>query len=138
MECNFVDHERISLISHFFTEKQMNRYAKFKESSLENKKKARSTQKIEYPRIKSIVQSVLGENFPISNTIQLVLHGIAKIYAGELVEESKMIMIEEEQNKGCTIKTGPIKPKHLREARRRMIQKNILPSYKPKCIFGRK
>lgn len=35
IEGNFVDHERVGLISKFFNEKQMNRYAKFKESSLE-------------------------------------------------------------------------------------------------------
>jgi len=53
-ESNFVDHERLALMSKLFNEKQMNRYAKFKESSLENRKKIRSTQKIEFPRIKKV------------------------------------------------------------------------------------
>jgi len=53
-ESNFVDHERLALMSKLFNEKQMNRYAKFKESSLENRKKIRSTNKIEFPRIKKV------------------------------------------------------------------------------------
>jgi hypothetical protein len=114
----------------------MNRYAKFKESSLENRKKIRSTQKIECPRIKKVIQSVLGESTQVSNTIQIAFHGIAKIYAGELVEEAKSIMVEEEgRDKG---KFGPIRTRHLREARRRMIQRGILQDYKPKQSLLRK
>jgi hypothetical protein len=111
----------------------MNRYAKFKESSLENRKNKKSTQKIECPRIKKTIQSVLGENMQISNTIQIAFHGIAKIYAGELVEEAKIIMVEEDGGKSS--KYGPIKSRHLREARRRMIQRGILPDYRPKRIL---
>jgi hypothetical protein len=114
----------------------MNRYAKFKESSLENRKKVRSTNKIECPRIKKVVQNVLGENMQISNTIQIALHGIAKIYAGEMVEEAKSIMIEEE-GEFKDIKYPPIKSRHLREARRRMIQRGILPTFKPKSFFSK-
>jgi transcription initiation factor TFIID subunit 11 len=130
-----VDHERLNLIAKFFTDKQMNRYAKFKESSLENRKKIRSTNKIECPRIKRVVQSVLGENIQISNSIQIAMHGIAKIYAGELIEEAKEIMVDEDGKKE---KYGPIKPRHLREARRRMSQRGTLPSHKPKKFFLRK
>ncbi len=113
----------------------MNRYAKFKESSLENRKKVRSANKIECPRIKRVVQNILGENIQISNSIQIALHGIAKIYAGELVEEAKEIMVDEEGKKE---RYGPIKPKHLREGRRRMILRGVLPNYKPKGILFKK
>ena len=112
----------------------MNRYAKFKESSLENRKKIRSTNKIECPRIKKVVQSILGENMQISNTIQIALHGIAKIYAGEMIEEAKSIMVDEE-GEIRDVKYPPIRTRHLREARRRMIQRGILPNYKPKNFF---
>lgn len=135
MDGNFVDHERLALISQFFNDKQMNRYAKFKESSLENRKKVRSANKIECPRIKRVVQNILGENMQISNSIQIALHGIAKIYAGELVEEAKEIMVDEE---GPRDKYGAIKPKHVREARRRMIQRGVLPNYKPKRALLRR
>lgn len=135
IEGNFVDHERAALISQLFSEKQMNRYAKFKESSLENRKKIRSTNKIECPRIKKVVQNVLGENMQISNTIQIALHGIAKIYAGEMVEEAKSVMIEEEGE--MKDKYPPIRPRHFREARRRMFQRGILPGFKPKSFFSK-
>ena len=109
----------------------MNRYAKFKESSLENRKKVRSTQKIECPRIKKVVQSVLGENMQISNTIQIAMHGIAKIYAGELVEEAKSIMVDEEEENNAREnkvggKFGPIRTRHLREARRKIISRGFI------------
>lgn len=136
IEGNFVDHERAALISQLFSEKQMNRYAKFKESSLENRKKIRSTNKIECPRIKKVVQNILGENMQISNTIQIALHGIAKIYAGEMVEEAKSIMIDEEGE--MKDKYPPIRPRHMREARRRMRQRGILPNIKPKGFFSQK
>jgi hypothetical protein len=132
---NFVDHDRVSLISQLFNEKQMNRYAKFKESSLENRKKNRSTQKIQCPRIKRVVQNILGDNVQISNSIQIALHGIAKIYAGELVEEAKEILVNEE---GPKEKYQPIRARHLREARRRMIQRGILPQFRTKNILGKK
>lgn len=136
VEGNFVDHERLALISKFFNEKQMNRYAKFKESSLENRKKIRSANKIECPRIKRVVQSILGENMQISNSIQIAFHGIAKIYAGELIEEAKEILVDEDGEK--KEKYGAIKSRHLREARRRMIQRGILPSYRPRRVFLKK
>jgi hypothetical protein len=116
------------MISKIFNDKQMNRYAKFKESSLENRKKARSTQKIECPRIKKVVQSVLGENMQISNTIQIAMHGIAKIFAGEIIEEAKCIMVDEEENlrehsnnSKVGGKFGPVRTRHLREARRKIM-----------------
>jgi len=133
IETNFEDHKRAKLISRLFSEKQMNRYAKYKESSLENRKKVRSTNKIECPKTKKVVQNILGENMQISNTIQIALSGIAKIYAGELVEEAKSIMIDEEGE--VKDKYPPIKPRHLREARRRLIQRGILPSFKLKSFF---
>jgi len=66
----------------------------------------------------------------ISNSVQIALHGIAKIYSGELVEEAKMYLVEEENNfnlqnrKDKPTSYGAIKPRHLREARRRMIQRS--------------
>ncbi len=83
--------------------------------------------------LKKIIQSVLGENIQISNTIQIAFHSNVKIYAGELVEEDKSIMVEEDGGKNC--KYGPTKTRHLKEARRRMIQRGILPDYRPKRIL---
>ena len=125
----FTEQERLTMLWRLFDEKQKARYDKYKISSLENRKKVRSIHKVEYPRTKRIVQSVLGENIQVSNQVQNILHGIAKIYAGELVEEAKMILIEQE---GLKDKYPSIKPKHLREARRRMIIRGHLPIPKTK------
>lgn len=131
-ENKFKEHERLKMLWRLFDDKQKARYEKYKRSGLENKKKNRSTHKIECPRTKKIVQNILGDSVQISNQVQNVLHGIAKIYAGELVEEAKIILVEEE---GLKEKYPSIKPKHLREARRRMILRGILPLSKPKNLF---
>ncbi len=125
---NFIEHKRISLFTSLLNDKQMDRYGEFKRSSIENRKRIKSTNKIEYPRIKKIIQNVLGENVPVSNSVQIVMHGIAKIYAGELIEEAKKILFEETDL--LDNKPKPIKPKHLREARRRFINRGLLPGYK--------
>ena len=71
------------------------------------------------------------------------MHGVAKLYAGELVEEAKSILVDEKKMKdqnnendknddkeliGKKRSYSPIKPRHLREARRRMIERGILPT----------
>lgn len=104
----------------------MDRYGEFKKSSIENRKKIRSTNKIEYPRIKKIIQSVIGDNIPVSNSVQIVMHGIAKIHAGELIEEAKKIQYNDSNNNEKYIKPKPLRTKHLREARRRMIQRGVI------------
>lgn len=121
----FMDFHRLSKLWEIMDTKEQNRYEKFKRSGLEKRKKSRSTHKVECPRIKKIVQNILGENVPVSSLIQNALHGLAKVYAGELVEEAKLILIEEN---GYKDSYPSIKPRHLREARRRMIQRGKLPS----------
>ena len=126
-----------------FNDEQSKRYDKYKSSSIEHDKKNRSLQKLECPRVKKIVQNILGEGVQIGNLVQIILNGVAKIYAGELVEEAKRILVEEEDSKieeeGENDKNeknilnkkrrynSPIRPKHLREARRRMIKRGVLP-----------
>lgn len=134
-EDKFFEQERLALLWRLFDDKQKTRYEKFKASGLENRKKNRSTHKIECPRTKKVVQTILGDNVQISNQVQIVLHGIAKIYAGELIEEAKTILVHEE---GFKDKYPPIKPHHLREARRRMIRRGILPGSKQKHLFGKR
>ena len=121
-----------------FNDEQIKRYEKYKSSSIEHDKKNRSLQKLECPRIKKIVQNTLGEGVQIGNLVQIIMNGVAKIYAGELVEEAKRILVEEEDaknendnnEKGLLKKKryhSPIRPRHLREARRRMIKRGVLP-----------
>ena len=124
-------------LSKLFNQEQSDRFDKYKESSIEHDKKNRSLQKMECPRIKRVVQNLLGD-IQIGNLVQIILNGVTKIYAGELVEEAKKIMVEEDEVKnnqenssnkllGKKRYDSPIKPRHLREARRRMIERGILP-----------
>ena len=124
-------------LSKILNEEQSNRFDKYKESSIEHDKKNRSLQKLECPRIKKVVQNLLGD-IQIGNLVQIILNGVTKIYAGELVEEAKKIMVEEDEVKnekdlssnnllGKKRYNSPIRPRHLREARRRMIERGVLP-----------
>ena len=119
-------------LSKIFNQEQSARFDKYKESSIEHDKKNRSLQKLECPRIKKVVQNLIGD-VQIGNLVQIILNGVTKIYAGELVEEAKKIMVEEEEQEnkdkflGKKRYNSPIRPRHLREARRRMIQRGVLP-----------
>ena len=131
-------------LSKLFNDQQSDRFDKYKESSIEHDKKNRSLQKLECPRIKKVVQNLLGD-VQIGNLVQIILNGVTKIYAGELVEEAKKIMVEEDEvqneqdnsNKflGKKRYNSPIRPRHLREARRRMIERGVLPLVLNNVIF---
>ena len=129
------EQKREVFLDELFNEEQTKRYDKYKSSSIEHDKKNRSLQKLECPRIKKIVQNTLGDGVQIGNLVQIIINGVAKIYAGELVEEAKRISVEEEDSKSekdnnnlnKKRKRSPIRPRHLREARRRMIRRGVLP-----------
>ncbi len=135
-EENYHEQNREEILWKIYKDKPNSRYGKYKSSSIENRKKNRSsTNKFECPRTKKIVQNVLGEHIQLSNEVLIVLAAIAKIYAGELVEEAKLILVDKE---GLKDKYPPIKPKYLREARRRMIQRKILTEIKKNYLFKKK
>ena len=135
------EQKREAFLYDLFNDEESKRYEKYKSSSIEHDKKNRSLQKLECPRIKKIVQNILGEGVQIGNLVQIILNGVAKVYAGELVEEAKRISVEEEDLKNETSNekdkekeflnkkryNSPIRSKHLREARRRMIKRGVLP-----------
>jgi len=62
-------------------------------------------------------------NSAISQTITIVMAGIAKVYVGELVESARTIMEEWGEE-------GPLRPKHIREAYRRLKQTGAVPTTK--------
>ncbi len=78
----------------------------------------------------------------MNKKITAVIKSVAKIYTGELVEESKLIQIEELEASGvdCSgdVQIGPIEPRHLAEARKRLIAKAVLVPEKPKPLFLRR
>lgn len=79
------------------SEEELNRYEMFRRST--------------FPKasIKRLVQSVSGS--PVSQNVVIAISGIAKVFVGELVQEA--IQIQKRYGE-----TGPIEPKHLREAYR--------------------
>lgn len=80
-----------------FTEEQLNRYEMFRRST--------------FPKasIKRFMQSLSGSS--VSQNVVIAMSGIAKVFVGELVEEAVKIQTRYGES-------GPIEPKHLREAHR--------------------
>jgi len=111
----------------FYLIRKKCRYNEYSGCSIEKKKNKKSSSKIDFPIIKKIIQSVLGPTTTVNQTVLLIMHTIAKVHAGELVEEARIVMEEENELYGTKLKT--IQPKHLREAHRRMDLKGIIPSY---------
>ncbi|KAG9508758.1 Transcription initiation factor TFIID subunit 11, partial [Fragariocoptes setiger] len=89
--------EKMRILVSNFTEDQLNRYEMYRRSA--------------FPKasIKRLMQSIAG--CPVSQNVVIAMSGMAKVFVGELVEEALEVM----NRKG---ESGPIQPKHLREAHR--------------------
>lgn len=103
--------QKMQLLVAAFSEDQLNRYEMYRRSS--------------FPKavIKRFMQSVTGGS--ISQNVVIAMSGVAKVYVGEIVEKALDIM---EQWKD----TGPLRPKHIREAARRLKKENKVPSTRVK------
>lgn len=82
-----------------FSEEQLNRYEIYRRSAFQ-----KST-------VKKIVQTV--SNKTVSASVVIAMSGIAKVFVGEIVEKALDI-------KTTWGESGPLQPKHLREAFRLM------------------
>ncbi len=78
--------------------------------------------------IRRIMQGMCGGTVP--QNVIIAMAGITKVYVGEIVEEAchaREAMGEREE--------GPLQPKHIREAVRRLRKVNKVPNSKYKRIF---
>merc|ERR1712062_929904 len=104
------ERERMQHLVSSFTEDQLDRYEMYRRAA--------------FPKIaiKRIMQGITGT--AVGHNVVIAMSGISKVFAGEVVEEALDYMDQLGES-------GPLKPKHLREAARRLRQKGNMPKLKP-------
>lgn len=100
--------ERQRKIMSKFTPTQERRFESYKRTSF-----SRSN-------IRRIMSGIAG--VPISQPMSVIMGGITKIFVGELIEHARQVQ------QLYYHETGPLQPKHLREAYRIMKNKGLVPS----------
>jgi transcription initiation factor TFIID subunit 11 len=90
-----------------FTPEQLRRYECYRRSS--------------FPKaaIKKLMSAASGQP-SINPNLAIVMAGITKVFVGEMVETAKGVMEELKED-------GPVRPKHLREAHRRLKAQGKIP-----------
>ncbi|XP_066302570.1 transcription initiation factor TFIID subunit 11-like [Branchiostoma lanceolatum] len=109
------ERQKMQVLVASFSEEQLNRYEMFRRSA--------------FPKasIKRIMQQMTGTS--VSQNVVIAMAGISKVFVGEVVEEALDVM----EKSGDT---GPLQPKHIREAVRRLRLKDQVPSTKfKKTLF---
>ncbi|KAL5715425.1 hypothetical protein ACHQM5_017246 [Ranunculus cassubicifolius] len=98
-----------------FTEEQMSRYESFRRSGFQK------------GNMKKLLASLTGTP-KISQPVNIVVSGIAKMFVGDLVETARMVMNERNDS-------GPIRPCHIRESYRRLKLEGKLPKQSVPRLF---
>ncbi|XP_012281890.1 transcription initiation factor TFIID subunit 11 [Orussus abietinus] len=110
------EREKMQVLVSNFTEDQLDRYEMYRRAA--------------FPKaaIKRIMQTITGCS--VSQNVVIAMSGIAKVFVGEIVEEALDVMEANED-------TGPLQPKHLREAVRRLRLQGQIPNGRAHKAFFR-
>ncbi|XP_076646265.1 TATA-box binding protein associated factor 11 isoform X4 [Halictus rubicundus] len=110
------EREKMQVLVSNFTEDQLDRYEMYRRAA--------------FPKaaIKRIMQTITGCS--VSQNVVIAMSGIAKVFVGEIVEEALDVMEAHRE-------TGPLQPKHLREAVRRLRLQGQIPNGRAHKAFFR-
>lgn len=110
------EREKMQVLVSNFTEDQLDRYEMYRRAA--------------FPKaaIKRIMQTITGCS--VSQNVVIAMSGIAKVFVGEIVEEALDVMEAHDE-------TGPLQPKHLREAVRRLRLQGQIPNGRAHKAFFR-
>lgn len=109
------ERQKMQVLVSNFTEEQLDRYEMFRRAT--------------FPKaaIRRMMQSITGST--VGQNVVIAMAGISKVFAGEVVEEA----LDYKDSLG---ESGPLEPKHLREAARRLRHKAHFPKTSRTNIFS--